>query len=104
MDVNRRMLIANLPAGALSPEDFALPRHPFAALLGGDAARNKTIAEAVLAGDNGAPRDIVLMNASLALVAAGKAEDWKHGVAVAAHSIHSGAARAKLEALRLAMA
>jgi anthranilate phosphoribosyltransferase len=88
----------------LTPEDFGLPRHPFDSLLGGDATRNRAIAEAILAGEDGAPRDIVLMNAALALVAAGKAADWKSGVALAAQSIDSGAARAKLAALREAMA
>jgi len=88
----------------LSPEDFGVPRHPFETLLGGDAARNKAIAESVLAGEQGAPRDIVLMNASLALVASGKAGDWKSGVALAAESIDSGAALQKLDALRKAMA
>ncbi len=88
----------------LSPEDFGLPRHPFEALLGADAQRNRAIAESILAGDAGAPRDIVLMNASLALVAAGKAEDWKSGVALAVRSIDSGAASAKLDALRRATA
>jgi anthranilate phosphoribosyltransferase len=88
----------------LSPEDFGLPHHPFDALLGGDAARNKAIAEAILRGDPGAPRDIVLMNASLALVASGKAGDWKTGVALAADAIDSGDALRKLAALREAMA
>ncbi|HEY4085495.1 MAG TPA: anthranilate phosphoribosyltransferase [Bryobacteraceae bacterium] len=88
----------------LSPEDFGLPRHPFDALLGGDAARNKAIAEAIFAGDPGAPRDIVLMNTSLALVASDKAADWKTGVAMAVESIDSGAALRKLAALREAMA
>ena len=88
----------------LAPEDFGLPRHPFDALLGGNAARNRAIAESILAGEPGAPRDIVLMNASLALVAAGKAGDWKSGVALAAEAIDSGAANRKLAALREAMA
>jgi anthranilate phosphoribosyltransferase len=88
----------------LSPEDFGLPRHPFESLLGGDANRNRAIAESILRGDRGAPRDIVLMNSSLALVAAGKAGDWKAGVSLAAASIDSGAATKKLAALRRAMA
>lgn len=88
----------------LTPEDFGLPRHPFEALLGGNADRNRAIAESVLRGDAGAPRDIVLMNAALALVAAGKAADWKAGVALAAQAIDSGAALRKLAALREAMA
>jgi anthranilate phosphoribosyltransferase len=87
----------------LTPEEFGLTRHPFESLLGGDAATNRAIAESILAGERGAPRDIVLMNAALALVAASKAGDWKSGVALAAHSIDSGAASAKLAALREAM-
>lgn len=102
-------LVFDVRAGAvtrmtLAPEDFGLPRHPFEALLGGDAERNRAIAEAVLGAERGAPRDIVLMNSALALVASGKAADWKEGVSVAAHSIDSGAANRKLEALRRAMA
>jgi anthranilate phosphoribosyltransferase len=88
----------------LTPEDFGMDRHRFDALRGGDVARNREIAEGVLAGERGAPRDIVLMNTSLALVAAGKADDWITGVALASRSIDSGAARAKLAALRRAMA
>jgi anthranilate phosphoribosyltransferase len=89
---------------SLTPEDFGISRQPFEALLGDDAARNKVIAEAILAGEHGAPRDIVLMNASLALEASGKTGDWKTGVAMAAESIDSGAALKKLAALREAMA
>jgi anthranilate phosphoribosyltransferase len=87
----------------LSPEDFGLPRHPFESLRGGDVACNRAIAESILAGERGAPRDIVLMNAALALVAAGKARDWKSGVELAAESIDSGKATGKLAALRRAM-
>jgi len=93
----------NVTRMTLTPEDFGLPRYPFESLLGGDAARNRAIAESILAAEPGAPRDIVLMNAALALVAAGKAADWKSGVAQAAQSIDSGAAGAKLTALREAM-
>ncbi len=57
-------------------------------------------AHQILGGQKGPPRDIVLVNASAALVAAGKAAYWKEGVAMAAESIDSGAAKAKLEALR----
>jgi anthranilate phosphoribosyltransferase len=88
----------------LSPEDFGLPRHPFESLLGGDANVNRAMAESILAGERGAPRDIVMMNSSLALVAAGKAENWKAGVSLAAVSIDSGAAKEKLAALRRATA
>ena len=102
-------LVFDVRAGAvtrmtLSPEDFGLPRHPFESLLGGDANVNRAMAESILAGERGAPRDIVMMNSSLALVAAGKAENWKAGVSLAAVSIDSGAAKEKLAALRRATA
>jgi anthranilate phosphoribosyltransferase len=61
------------------------------------------MAEAILAGETGAPRDIVLINSALAIVAAGKAADFKEGVARAAESIDSGAANKKLDQLRVAV-
>ncbi len=86
------------------PEDFGFAPRTFEEIRGGDAERNKVIAEAVLAGERGAPREIVLMNAALALVAAGKAKDWREGVARGAESIDSGAAAEKLRLLRAVVA
>lgn len=83
----------------VSPEDFGLPRAPVAALDGGDAQCNAGIIRRVLAGAPGPPRDAVLANASAALVAAGCARDFREGAALAARSIDSGAASARLEAL-----
>ena len=57
------------------------------------------LARAVLAGEKGPRRDIVLFNASAAIVAGGKADDLRGGVAAAAESIDSGAAAEKLDAL-----
>jgi len=57
-------------------------------------------AESILGGDKGAPRDIVVMNAGLAIVAGGKASGFREGAALAAASIDSGAAKRKLEALK----
>lgn len=84
----------------VAPEDFGIARQALDAVRGGDVQFNKARAESVLAGEPGAPRDIVLMNAALALVAADKAADLREGVARAAESIDSGAARRKLEDLR----
>jgi anthranilate phosphoribosyltransferase len=81
------------------PEDFGLPRAAIADLLGGDREQNAAIIRAILAGERGPRRDIVLMNAAAALVAGGRAHDLKDGVALAARSIDSGAARDKLEQL-----
>jgi anthranilate phosphoribosyltransferase len=81
------------------PEDFGIARASIKDLLGGDREENARIVRAVLGGEPGPKRDIVLMNASAALVAGAKARDLKEGVALAAKSIDSGAARGKLEAL-----
>lgn len=53
----------------------------------------------MLAGIAGPYRDAVLLNAAAALIVAGRAGDLKEGVALAARSIDSGAARTALEAL-----
>jgi anthranilate phosphoribosyltransferase len=84
----------------LSPADFGLSVQSGDSIQGGDIESNRIIAESVLDGASGAPRDIVLMNAALALVAAGKAVDFLEGVARAEESIDSGAAKDKLTRLR----
>jgi anthranilate phosphoribosyltransferase len=81
------------------PEDFGLSRASIQDLAGGDREQNAEVIRAILDGEPGARRDIVLMNAAAALVAGGRARDLKEGVAVAAQSIDSRAARGKLEAL-----
>jgi anthranilate phosphoribosyltransferase len=84
----------------LSPGDFGLAVQSGVGIQGGGVELNRVIAEAVLDGQRGAARDIVLINVALALVAAGKAADFREGVARAEESIDSGAARGKLNALR----
>jgi anthranilate phosphoribosyltransferase len=81
------------------PEDFGMPRAAIADLRGGDREQNAQIIRALLEGEPGPRRDIVLMNAAAALVAGGRARDLKDGVGLAAQSIDSGAARDKLQAL-----
>ena len=83
----------------LQPGDFGVPVATAGQLKGGDAARNLEIAKSVLAGAPGAARDIVVVNASAALVAAGVAAGWEEGSAMAAGSIDSGAAWSRVEAL-----
>ena len=89
----------NVRTFTVRPEDFDLPRASLADLRGGDREQNAQIIRAVLGGETGPKRDIVLMNAAAALVAGAKARDLKEGVEQAARSIDGGAARAKLEAL-----
>src|SRR5213596_639962 len=84
---------------AVRPEDFGLARESIKDLQGGDREQNDEIIRAVLGGETGPRRDIVLMNAAAALVAGARARDLKDGVAVAAQSIDSGGARGKLDAL-----
>lgn len=84
----------------VSPEDFGIRRQPGDAMRGGNAERNGAIAESILSGEQGPPRDVVLMNAALALVAAGKAAGFLEGMAHAAASVDSGSARDKLIQLR----
>ena len=83
----------------ISPEDAGLPVHSFDAILGGDPAENATALRALLAGATGAYRDAVLLNAAAALMIAGKAANLAEGAEIAAESIDSGAAQAKLAAL-----
>ena len=83
----------------LEPADFAVHVARPEDLRGGDKAHNCQIARAVLDGAHGPHRDIVLVNASAALVAAGLVETFLEGMAIATVSIDSGAARGKVEAL-----
>jgi anthranilate phosphoribosyltransferase len=83
----------------ITPEDFGLERAPISAISGGDAACNAGLIRAILAGEAGPRRDIVIANAAAALVAAGRATDFLEGAQLAAQSIDSGGATKKLEAL-----
>ena len=69
------------------------------ALTGGNAATNAQITKDVLSGGDGAPRKIVLLNAALAVMAAGKADDIREGLGIAAEAIDSGCAMKKLRRL-----
>lgn len=83
-----------------TPADFGLPEHPVAELAGGDAADNARILEGVLAGEVGPARDMTLLNAAAALLAAEVANDRRTAVELAKASIDSGAAKDKLARLR----
>lgn len=91
------------PAGVaiqrIAPEEFDMTRCSMGDLRGGDATANAAIVRGILAGEKGPKRDIVLLNAAYALVAAGKAESPREGIATAAEAIDSGRALAQLEKL-----
>jgi len=81
------------------PEDFGVPRASISDLLGGDREQNAEIIRRILSGEPGPKRDMVVVNAGAALVAGGRARDFKEGVQQSAHAIDSGAALGKLTAL-----
>jgi anthranilate phosphoribosyltransferase len=83
----------------VEPEEFGLKRGTLQELAGGDANENAAIIRAVLGGEKSARRDVVLLNAAAALVAAGRADHIGGAVSIAARSIDSGAAAGKLQAL-----
>lgn len=83
----------------VTPEDAGLPRHDFAEIIGGEPSYNAAAFRALLAGDKGAYRNAVLLNAAAALLVADKVSNLRDGAAMAAESIDSGAARAKLTEL-----
>ena len=68
-------------------------------IAGGDPSRNAEITKMVLAGKKGACRDVVILNASAALMVAGHAESLDAGIRHASESIDSGAAYGKMETL-----
>jgi len=83
----------------IDPERFLGRRAAPAEVAGGDPTRNAAITRGVLAGDQGAYRDVVVLNAAAALVAAGKTDTIEAGMRLAAESIDSGSARRKLDEL-----
>jgi anthranilate phosphoribosyltransferase len=96
--------VSELKDGLISTYDI-LPEQFFGKqanpedLKGGDPEENARITRDILAGTEGPGRDVVLLNASAALVAARKADDFKDGIQIAAQAIESGQATQKLEAL-----
>lgn len=85
---------------AIEPEDFGLPRASLEDIRGGDADKNAQIVLGVLGGEKGARRDMVLLNAAAALVAAERAADFPEGITQAGEAIDSGRALEKLEGMK----
>jgi anthranilate phosphoribosyltransferase len=83
----------------VEPEEFGMTRATLQDIAGGDATENAAIIRAVLAGEKSPRRDVVLLNAAAALVAAGKADRIADAIPLAGRSIDTGAASAKLTAL-----
>ncbi|MEQ5794922.1 anthranilate phosphoribosyltransferase [Paracoccus sp. NFXS7] len=83
----------------IAPEDAGLSRHPFTAIVGGEPSHNAAAFRALLDGEQGAYRDAVLLNGAAALLIAGRVPDLRDGARMAAESLDSGAAKARLVAL-----
>jgi anthranilate phosphoribosyltransferase len=82
---------------SVTPEDAGLTTAPAASIRGGTPEQNAAVLTAILQGERGPMRDVVVLNASAALVAAGASRDLKEGAALAQESIDSGEARRKLD-------
>jgi anthranilate phosphoribosyltransferase len=89
-----------LKAARITPEMAGLERRKLEEFIGGDVATNTSLLYDVITGIPGARREIVLLNAAAALVAAGMATDLKQGVQMGAEAIDSGEAAATLAKLR----
>jgi anthranilate phosphoribosyltransferase len=79
------------------PSDHGIATATVEQLRGGDVGDNMRIADAVLAGERGAPRDIVVLGAAAALYAADLAVEWSEALDAAASALDSGAALGVLE-------
>jgi anthranilate phosphoribosyltransferase len=104
VSISGQTAVAVLDAGRVAvseigPADARLNVASLAAIRGGDARHNAAALRRLLAGEPGPYRDIVVINAAAALIAAGKADSLAAGAMLAAEALDSGAAGAKLNAL-----
>ncbi len=83
----------------ISPEDVGIQSAERVGIIGGSVDASTSMLKDVLSGQRGPARDVVLLNAAAALIAADKVTNLNDGLALAAKSIDSGEAKAKLEAL-----
>src|SRR5229473_999972 len=83
----------------VTPEEFGVSRAPLESVRGATTAENAAIIRRVLAGEAGPQRDIVVINAAAALVAAGVAPNLREAANLAGKALSLGAASAKLAAL-----
>ncbi len=83
----------------ISPEQLNIPRAARGDLAGGTPADNALITRKILEGEKGPGRDVVVINAGAALVAAGVACDLPEGIGLAGNAIDEGRAMDKLNEL-----
>jgi anthranilate phosphoribosyltransferase len=89
----------NVTEYELEPRDVGLQRARPEDLKGGTPAENADILRKVLEGESGPRREVVLLNAAAAVLAAGRAADWPTALAVASESLDSGRAKKSLALL-----
>ncbi len=92
-----RLVDGEITHAEFTPEDFGVPRARPADLAGGDPEANVAITRAVLGGEPGPARDISVVNAAPALVAAGVTDGFVEAVALGQQAIDSGAAQGVLD-------
>ena len=83
----------------IAPEEFGLQRAALSSLEGGDAQVNAGIIRNILEGERSPRRDVVLLNAAAALVAAGQSDSIATAIPLAAYAIDSGQAKSRLQLL-----
>ncbi|MBW3595108.1 MAG: anthranilate phosphoribosyltransferase, partial [Actinobacteria bacterium] len=83
----------------IDPAELGLDPAPLEAIAGGDAAENAAAIRALVAGEKGPKRDVVVLNAAAGLIAAGRVDEMVAGLAMAAESIDSGGASRVLDLL-----
>jgi anthranilate phosphoribosyltransferase len=81
----------------VTPQELGVEPIELDAVRGGTPQENAATTRAILAGENGAPRQVALVNAGAAIYTAGRAESIAHGVELARAAIDDGAASAALE-------
>ncbi len=99
-----RLADGEISTETIDPQELGLAKPAEGALDGGDAEVNAAITRRVFAGEAGAVRDIVLLNAAAGLVVAGIAADIENGLTLATDAVDSGGAQAKVDALIAASA
>jgi len=97
-------LVAEVRGGTVrrftvTPEEFSMDRAPMAALRGGTPQENAATIRGILRGESGPRRDVVVVNAAAALVAAGVARNFRDAARLASEAISTGAAAEKLSRL-----
>lgn len=105
VSISGRTRIARFTGGEvkefhIDPEDFGIWRNSIEHIRGGDKEENAAITISILNGESGPRRDIVLMNAAVAIIVSGKTEDLKTAFGIAADAIDSGRAMKKLEEVK----